>query len=106
MPTRNARNGWLFSRLGDLKLRNAKYKNDLRPIDAGCTCYACSHFSRGYLHHLQKVNEILGARLATIHNLHYYLHLMQQMRDAISVGKLADWTRQFHELRASGVNRP
>jgi queuine tRNA-ribosyltransferase len=104
MPTRNARNGWLFSRFGDLKLRNAKYKNDLRPIDAQCSCYACRNFSRGYLHHLQKVSEILGARLATIHNLHYYLNLMQEMRTAISAGSLADWTRTFHAHRAQGVD--
>ena len=97
MPTRNARNGWLFSRFGDLKLRNAKYKNDLRPIDASCACYACRNFSRGYMHHLQKVNEILGARLATIHNLHYYLNLMREMREAISAGTLAEYSRRFHE---------
>ena len=104
MPTRNARNGWLFSRFGDLKLRNAKYKNDLRPIDTTCACYACRNFSRGYMHHLQKVNEILGARLATIHNLHYYLNLMREMREAISAGTLAEYSRRFHELRASGVD--
>ncbi len=104
MPTRNARNGWLFSRWGDLKLRNAKYKNDQRPIDAQCSCYACRNFSRGYLHHLQKVNEILGARLATTHNLYYYLQLMRDMRDAIKSGTLAEWTRQFHDCRAHGVD--
>ena len=72
MPTRNARNGWLFTRYGDIKLRNAKHKHDLRPLDESCDCYCCRNFSRAYLHHLQKVNEILGARLNTIHNLHYY----------------------------------
>ena len=71
MPTRNARNGWLFTRYGDIKLRNAKHKHDLRPLDESCDCYCCRNFSRAYLHHLQKVNEILGARLNTIHNLHY-----------------------------------
>ena len=76
MPTRNARNGWLFTRYGDIKLRNAKHKHDLRPLDESCDCYCCRNFSRAYLHHLQKVNEILGARLNTIHNLHYYLNLM------------------------------
>ena len=72
LPTRNARNGWLFTRFGDVKIRNARHKTDTGPVDATCGCYACRHFSRGYLHHLQRVNEILGARLATIHNLFYY----------------------------------
>jgi queuine tRNA-ribosyltransferase len=76
LPTRNARNGWLFTRFGDLKIRNARYRTDTAPLDDTCGCYTCAHFSRAYLHHLQRVNEILGARLATIHNLHYYLHLM------------------------------
>ena len=80
MPTRNARNGWLFTRYGDIKLRNAKHKHDLRPLDESCDCYCCRNFSRAYLHHLQKVNEILGARLNTIHNLHYYLNLMKEIR--------------------------
>ena len=79
MPTRNARNGWLFTRYGDIKLRNAKHKHDLRPLDESCDCYCCRNFSRAYLHHLQKVNEILGARLNTIHNLHYYLNLMKEI---------------------------
>jgi len=78
MPTRNARNGWLFTRFGDLKLRNATFKNDLKPLDGTCSCYTCKNFSRAYLHHLQKVNEILGAQLNTIHNIHYYLNLMTE----------------------------
>ncbi|HEY4138203.1 MAG TPA: tRNA guanosine(34) transglycosylase Tgt, partial [Casimicrobiaceae bacterium] len=82
LPTRNARNGWLFTRYGDLKIRNARYKTDTAPIDSTCTCYACREFTRGYLHHLQRANEILGARLATIHNLNYYLTLMAEMRAA------------------------
>src|SRR4051794_22337900 len=69
LPTRNARNGWLFTRFGDIKIRNAKYRADTRPLDATCGCYTCRHFTRAYLHHLQRVNEILGARLNTIHNL-------------------------------------
>ncbi len=73
MPTRNARNGWLFTRLGDLKLRNARYRTDVEPVEAGCRCATCRQFSRAYLHHLQRVNEILGARLNTVHNLHFYL---------------------------------
>ena len=104
MPTRNARNGWLFTRFGDLKLRNARYRDDERPIDAGCGCYACRHFSRAYLHHLQKVNEILGARLATIHNLHFYLSLMAQMRAAIEAGEFDAFARRFAADRARGID--
>ncbi|HMN65885.1 MAG: tRNA guanosine(34) transglycosylase Tgt [Burkholderiaceae bacterium] len=104
MPTRNARNGWLFTRFGDLKLRNARYRDDERPIDAGCGCYACRHFSRAYLHHLQKVNEILGARLATIHNLHFYLSLMAQMRAAIEAGEFDGFARRFAADRARGID--
>ncbi len=103
MPTRNARNGWLFTRYGDVKIRNSKYKDDLRPLDPTCNCYTCRHFTRGYLHHLQKVNEILGARLNTIHNLHYYLNLMQEMRDALDEDRFEEWKAQFHEDRARGV---
>lgn len=103
MPTRNARNGWLFTRYGDVKIRNSKYKDDLRPLDPTCNCYACRNFSRAYLHHLQKVNEILGARLNTIHNLHYYLNLMQEMRDALDADRFEEWKAQFHADRARGV---
>lgn len=103
MPTRNARNGWLFTRYGDLRLRNARYRDDMSPIDPDCDCHACSHFSRAYIHHLQKVNEILGARLATIHNLHYYLTLTQEMRDAIEAGRFEAWRARFHADRARGV---
>ena len=103
MPTRNARNGWLFTRYGDIKIRNSKYKDDLRPLDPTCDCYACKHFSRAYLHHLQKVNEILGARLNTIHNLHYYLHLMQEIRDALDADRFEEWKAEFYENRARGV---
>jgi queuine tRNA-ribosyltransferase len=103
MPTRNARNGWLFTRYGDVKIRNSKYKDDLRPLDPTCNCYACRNFSRAYLHHLQKVNEILGARLNTIHNLHYYLNLMQEMRDALDEDRFEEWKAQFHADRARGV---
>ncbi len=104
MPTRNARNGWLFTRYGDIKIRNSKYKDDLRPLDPTCDCYACKHFSRAYLHHLQKVNEILGARLNTIHNLHYYLHLMQEMRDALDADRFEEWKEEFYKNRARGVD--
>jgi queuine tRNA-ribosyltransferase len=103
LPTRNARNGWLFTRFGDLKIRNAGYRTDTGPLDPTCACYACRHFTRAYLHHLQRVNEILGARLATVHNLHYYLWLAAGLREAIAAGRLATFVAQFREDRARGV---
>jgi queuine tRNA-ribosyltransferase len=104
MPTRNARNGMLFTRFGDLRLRNARYRSDTRPIDARCGCYACAHFSRAYVHHLQRANEILGARLATIHNLAYYHTLMRELCEAIAAGKVAAMTDAFRRDRARGVD--
>jgi hypothetical protein len=83
MPTRNARNGWIFTRSGTIRLRNARYRDDIRPLDEECGCYTCRHFSRSYLHHLQRVNEILGAHLNTVHNLHFYQQLMGELRHAI-----------------------
>jgi len=103
LPTRNARNGFLFTRYGDVKIRNAKHRLDTRPLDATCACYTCRNFTRAYLHHLQRVNEILGARLNTIHNLHYYLGLAAAMRDAIAAGGLADWAAAFRADRAQGA---
>ncbi|CAB3639515.1 tRNA guanosine(34) transglycosylase Tgt [Paraburkholderia rhynchosiae] len=103
MPTRNARNGWLFTRFGDIKIRNAAHKNSLRPLDEQCGCYTCRNFTRGYLHHLHRVGEILGAQLNTIHNLHYYLELMQEMRDAIDVKMFEPFRKRFHENRARGI---
>jgi queuine tRNA-ribosyltransferase len=97
LPTRNARNGWLFTRQGTIKLRNSQYRNDLRPVDELCTCYACRHFTRGYLHHLQRVNEMLGSRLNTIHNLHYFQELMTGLRQAISEARLADFAQSVRE---------
>jgi queuine tRNA-ribosyltransferase len=88
LPTRNARNGWLFTRYGDVKIRNARHRSDTGPLEPGCGCYTCRHFSRAYLHHLQKTNEILGARLNTLHNLHYYQALMRGLREAIEQGNL------------------
>jgi queuine tRNA-ribosyltransferase len=99
LPTRNARNGWLFTREGDVKIRNAQHRDDTRPLDAACACYCCRNFSRAYLHHLQRANEILGARLNTIHNLHYYLELMQTLRSAIEAGRLADTAAALLEQR-------
>jgi len=101
LPTRNARNGWIFTRHGTLKLRNAQYRDDVAPLDAACGCYTCRNFTRAYLHHLQKVNEILGARLNTWHNLHYFLELMHGLREAIAQRRLADFVAEFERMRAA-----
>jgi queuine tRNA-ribosyltransferase len=103
MPTRNARNGWLFTRFGDLKIKNARYKDETAPLDESCDCYTCKNFSRAYLHHLHRSKEILGARLNTIHNLHYYLKLMQEIRDAIDADRFHAFRLQFNADRARGV---
>jgi len=103
MPTRNARNGWLFTRFGDIKIRNARYRDDIHPLDPSCSCHTCAHFSRAYLHHLQRANEISGARLNTLHNLHFYLALMGEMRAAIAEGRFENWRAQFHNDRARGI---
>jgi len=102
MPTRNARNGWLFTRHGDIKIKNAQYKDDTKPLDETCGCHTCCHFTRAYLHHLHRVGEILGARLNTLHNLFYYQALMQELRTAISLGKLNSYVAEFHRARAGG----
>ena len=100
MPTRNARNGHLFTRHGVMKIRNARYARDTAPIDPDCTCYACaSGFSRAYLRHLDKCNEMLASQLATIHNLHYYQELMAGLRGAIAAGRLEDFVAEFYALR-------
>ena len=103
MPTRNARNGWLFTRYGDIKIRNARYRDDTRPLDPTCKCHTCGNFSRAYLHHLQKANEITGARLNTLHNLRFYLNLMQEMRDAIAAGTFSQWREAFARDRQRGI---
>ncbi|MDQ2150583.1 tRNA guanosine(34) transglycosylase Tgt [Alcaligenaceae bacterium C4P045] len=103
MPTRNARNGWLFTRFGDIKIRNARYRDDTRPLDPTCACHTCKLFSRAYLHHLQRSNEISGARLNTLHNLHFYLTLMGEMREAIAAGRFEAWKTQFRADRARGI---
>jgi queuine tRNA-ribosyltransferase len=103
MPTRNARNGWLFTRFGDVKLRNSRYRADSAPLDETCACPTCRTFSRSYLHHLQRVNEILGARLNTVHNLHFYLDLMRQARSAIAEGRFAAFREGFLQDRRRGV---
>ena len=104
LPTRNARNGWLYTRHGDVKIRNARHRADTAPLDPTCACYTCRNFSRAYLHHLQRANEILGARLATIHNLHYYLSLMAELRAAIAEGGLSRYAQAFEAGRARMVD--
>ncbi len=116
MPTRNARNGHLFTRFGDLKIRNARHKNDPRPIDESCTCHACAGssgvawkdggrdgFSRAYLHHLERCGEMLAPMLSTVHNLHYYLQLMSEVRAALDGGTFTEFVKRFHSERARGV---
>jgi queuine tRNA-ribosyltransferase len=103
MPTRNARNGWLFTRFGDIKIKNARYKDEDRPLDETCGCHACRNFSRAYLHHLHRAGEILGARLNTIHNLYYYLDLMRQAREAIDAGAFQAFRIRFHKERSRGA---
>jgi queuine tRNA-ribosyltransferase len=109
MPTRNARNGHLFTRFGDLRLRNARNKADERPIDETCACYTCKGnsqgggFSRAYLHHLDRCGEMLSPMLNTIHNLHYYLNLMSEVREALDAGRFGEFQKQFQADRARGV---
>ncbi len=99
MPTRNARNGHLFTSFGVVKIRNSQYEFDSKPLDEGCGCYTCQNYSRAYLRHLDKCKEMLGSRLNTIHNLYYYLSLMQGMRDAIEKQELDAFVRQFYQQR-------
>jgi len=112
MPTRNARNGWLFTRNGDLKIRNARYRDDMLPIDPMCLCPVCrpeAHgddrppFTRSYLHHLQRIDEMLGASLSTVHNLFFYLQIMREMREAIQRSELQTWAATFKASRANGL---
>jgi len=102
MPTRNARNGHLFTRFGDLRLRNARYKTDERPVDETCACTTCTGFSRAYLHHLDRCNEMLGPMLASIHNLHYYVNLMREVREALDAGAFEIFRQRFAAERARG----
>jgi len=96
MPTRNARNGWLFTSTGVIRIRNAQYKNDTAKLDANCNCYCCANFSRGFLHHLQRNGEMLGGMLGTIHNLTFYQKLMANLRNAIENGKLRNFAQDFY----------
>ena len=95
LPTRNARNGWLYTRNGIIKLRNSRHRLDTSSPDEQCPCYTCRHFTRAYLHHLQRTNEILGARLNTLHNLYYYQQLMSEIRTAIELGQFEQYEREF-----------
>ena len=95
MPTRNARNGWLFTRFGNIKIRNAQYKLDTKPLDETCNCYTCQNYSRSYLRHLHQANEITGHRLCTLHNLYFYQQMMREIRDAIETDNYDDFSRQF-----------
>jgi queuine tRNA-ribosyltransferase len=106
LPTRNARNGWLFTRWGDVKIRNARYRDDTAPLDDHCACYTCRCFTRAYLHHLQKANEILGARLNTLHNLHYYQALMRELREAIEAGRLEEVSARILADRRTRAGQP
>ena len=104
MPTRNARNGYLFTRGGMLRIRNSRFTRDTRPIEPGCECYACRHYSRAYIKHLDRCNEILGKRLATIHNLFFYQRLMREIRDAIEQGRLDAYASDFYERLDAGLD--
>jgi queuine tRNA-ribosyltransferase len=101
MPTRHARNGHLFTSFGVVKIRNAKYEADTGPLDPECTCYTCANYTRSYLRHLDRCNEILAARLGTIHNLHFYLSLMQQIRASIEQGRFKEFAREFYRKRSA-----
>ncbi|WP_029001534.1 tRNA guanosine(34) transglycosylase Tgt [Azohydromonas australica] len=103
MPTRNARNGHLFTRFGDLKIRNARHRADQRPLDETCGCHTCRNFSRAYLHHLDRCGEMLGPMLTSIHNLHYYLNLMREVRESLDAGTFEQFKQQFAADRARGV---
>jgi queuine tRNA-ribosyltransferase len=103
MPTRNARNGWLFTEFGDLKLKNTQYKNDTNPIDSHCQCYTCQNYSRAYLHHLFRIGEMLGSRLNTIHNLFYYQKIVHDARSAIEIGSFETYRKIFHQNRQRGI---
>lgn len=103
MPTRNARNGAIFTSFGKINIRNAKYANDSQPLDPECGCYTCQNFSRSYLRHLQNVGEMLGAQLNTIHNIHFYLDLMRQVRAAIREKRFDDFRRAFYKKQETGI---
>tara|TARA_B100000676_G_scaffold305805_1_gene360751 strand:+ start:1186 stop:2298 length:1113 start_codon:yes stop_codon:yes gene_type:complete len=104
LPTRNARNGYLFTSGGTIKIRNARFRDDTGPLDPLCSCYTCQNYSRSYLHHLDRTNEILGSRLNTIHNLFFYQELLRGARAAIEAGTYEAYTKSFYERRDAGVS--
>jgi queuine tRNA-ribosyltransferase len=104
IPTRHARNGHLFTSTGVINIRNALHQDDLGPVDPACTCYTCRNYTRAYLRHLDRCNEILGSRLNTIHNLHFYLGLMRSLRSALAAGTLEAWARGFLAARRTGAD--
>ena len=106
MPTRHARNGHLFTAAGTLNIRNARHAADLGPVDPGCDCYTCRNYTRAYLRHLDRTGEILGSRLNTIHNLHFYQALMRAIRDAIEGRRFAAFRAEFHAARGEEVDVP
>jgi len=99
MPTRNARNGQLFTQHGAINICNARFKYDMEPVDAQCACYTCRHYSRAYLRHLYMARELLAYRLNTLHNLHYYLHLMEDVREAIEQDRFEAFRKDFYDKR-------
>ena len=103
LPTRNARNGHLFVPGGVVRIRNSRYRSDPRPLDPSCNCHTCRNYSRAYLHHLDRCREILGARLNTLHNLHYYQDLLRHMRASIELGRMSAFVQDFYAARAEGV---
>ncbi|MDX1518913.1 MAG: tRNA guanosine(34) transglycosylase Tgt, partial [Gammaproteobacteria bacterium] len=103
LPTRNARNGFLFTSSGIIKIRNAEHRDSDQPLDPDCSCYTCRNYSRAYLHHLDKTREILGSRLNTLHNLHYYLDLMEGIRASIAEQRLDEFTRNFYARRGKNI---
>ena len=106
LPSRSGRNGQALTRMGAVNMRNARHRDDPRPLDENCTCPCCSNYSRGYMHHVHKAGEIISSMLLTWHNLHYYQELMQGLRDAISVGNLDGFVAEFHATRAIGDIEP
>ena len=106
MPTRNARNGHLFTRFGDLKIRNARHKTDAQPLDPTCACSTCAHFCRAYLHHLDRCGEMLGPMLASVHNLHFYVTLMREIRAALEAGTLRRVRRGVPRAIARAASEP
>lgn len=106
LPSRSGRTGQVFTRRGVVNIKNARHADDPRPLDESCTCPACANYSRAYLHHVFRSNEMISGMLLTWHNLHYFQQIMQEMRDAIAAGSFEAWEKQFHEMQAMGDIEP